>query len=168
MTRKKGDSLALRKCAGKKVKKREGRKRERSRKKERSRERLFKRSCFAFACDLLPQGWELDGGAGLGGLTRQPDRPQGTPEPGVLGVAQYLVHRHEFTGQQAHLYTSVSIEHIANSDKPFGLAPIMTIHPLISSSYSVDDSIVLDRFTGFFSSRLFCLFVFKYSVLFFL
>lgn len=70
MTRKKGDSLALRKCAGKKVKKREGGKRERSRKEERSRERLFKRSCFAFACDLLPRGWELDGGAGLGGLTR--------------------------------------------------------------------------------------------------
>lgn len=64
-------------------------------------------------------------------------------------MAQYLVHRHEFTGQQAHLYTSVSIEHIANSNKPFRLAPIMTIHPLISSSYSVDDSIVLDRFTGF-------------------
>lgn len=68
MTRKKGDSLALRKCAGKKVKKREGGKRERSRKGE--AERLFKRSCFAFACDLLPWGWELDGGAGLGGLTR--------------------------------------------------------------------------------------------------
>ena len=136
------------KLAGKNIKnKRKGGKREGERK--RGRERLDKRGFFAFLCDFLPPGWKLGGGAGLGDLTRQPDKSQGTPEPGVPAVAQYLVHRCEGTSQQAHLYTSLSVKHTAKSSKQFRLSPVMTIHSLVSSSYSVDDSIVLDRFTGF-------------------
>lgn len=63
----------------------------RNRKTSRER-RPLKRGCFGTSCHL---GGKVGGGARFRNLARQPDKPQGTPESSVPGVAQYSLHRQE-------------------------------------------------------------------------
>lgn len=106
---------------------------ERMRKK--SRETLLKRGCSPFVWDILLPGMETRWWCWVwGDLKRQQDEPQGTSETGIPAEAQLLVPRTSLQNGR-HIYMSsycpsISIKHITKPNKPFGLSPRMTIHPI--------------------------------------